>query len=290
MKNRLKKINRCIAMLLLAVLLTANMGSLTVLAAGNMTPTYEVKFMLDSDEVLNNSHLLKKEYRKLFDTGSDYETMGILYLDTKAMDFNSQGWINRIRIKEGESNFELTYKKRYSIQNGDIQSALTLANKEGFDATDTNYEAEVDWGYSKMTLSLSCKKEKSNKGYDDLELPKKSAAIDMIKDKMPGKEKDWLYGNWGKKTIDDAKKAGPVYCCRYKGDFEGTKISVEIVPIENQSSGVTSYITEISFKADTYAEASSTRADLMNYLEELGILEHRDSLKTQMVLDAYLNN
>lgn len=28
----------------------------------------------------------------------------------------------------------------------------------------------------------------------------------MIKDKMPGKEENWLYENWGKDIIENAKK------------------------------------------------------------------------------------
>lgn len=57
--------------------------------------------------------------------------------------------------KENKSDYELTYKKRYPVVNGNIQAALTLANQEGFDASDDNYEAEVDWGYGKQTLSFS---------------------------------------------------------------------------------------------------------------------------------------
>ncbi len=286
----IKNTGKTVGMLLLTVMLAVNRGPYTVHAAKNMTPTYEVKFLLDSNQVLNSDHLLKKEYRNYFETGSDYLTMGILYLDTEMQDFNNQGWINRIRVKEGKSDFELTYKKRYSIQNGNIEEALTLANQEGFDATDTNYSAEIDWGYSKMTLSLSCKKEKSNTDYDDLELPKKNAAIDMMKDKMPGKEEDWLYENWGKDTIENAKKAGPVYCYRYEGDYDGTDIDIEIMPIENQASGEITYVTEASFKSDDYREASEIRENMMNDLDELGILKHEDSLKTQMILDAYLRN
>lgn len=286
----IKNTGKTVGMLLLTVMLAVNRGPYTVHAGKNMTPTYEVKFLLDSNQVLNSDHLLKKEYRNYFETGSDYLTMGILYLDTEMQDFNNQGWINRIRVKEGKSDFELTYKKRYSIQNGNIEEALTLANQEGFDATDTNYSAEIDWGYSKMTLSLSCKKEKSNTDYDDLELPKKNAAIDMMKDKMPGKEEDWLYENWGKDTIENAKKAGPVYCYRYEGDYDGTDIDIEIMPIENQASGEITYVTEASFKSDDYREASEIRENMMNDLDELGILKHEDSLKTQMILDAYLRN
>ena len=285
-----KTIKKTARIFLFTVILTAIVTPQTVQAATNMVPTYEVKFLLDSDQVLNKEHLLKKEYRNYFNTDSDYLTMGMLYLDTDMQDFNNEGWINRIRIKEGASDFELTYKKRYSIQNGNTEEALALANQEGFDSTDTNYSAEIDWGYSKMTLSLSCKKEKSNKGYDNLELPKKNAAIDMIKDKMPGKEENWLYENWGKDIIENAKKAGPVYCYRYEGEYNGTDIDIEIVPIENQASGETTYVTEVSFKEDDYTDASEIRENLMNDLDGLNILEHKDSLKTQLILDAYLGN
>lgn len=284
----IKAFRKVTGILILTAMLMVTVFPRTAYAAENVVPTYEVKFLLDSDQVLNKDHRLKKENRDYFDTSSDYLTMGILYLDTETQDFNSQGWINRIRVKEGKSDFELTYKKRYPIQDSNIEEALTLANQEGFDKTDTNYSAEIDWGYSKMTLSLSCKKEKSNKGYNDLELPKKNAAIDMIKDRMPGKEEDWLYKNWGKETINDAKKAGPVYCYRYEGKYEGTDIDIEIMPIENQSSGEITYITEVSFKEDDYNGANELRSSLMDDLDELGILEHEDSLKTQMILDAYL--
>ncbi len=170
----IKAIRKATGIFVLAAMLMTTVIPHTAYAAENMVPTYEIKFLLDSDQVLNKDHRLKKEYRNYFETSSDYLTMCILYLDTEAQDFNNQGWINRIRVKERKSNFELTYKKRYPIQDGNTEEALTLANQEGFDATDTNYSAEIDWGYSKMTLSLSCKKEKSSKGYDDLELPKKN--------------------------------------------------------------------------------------------------------------------
>lgn len=284
----IKVFRKATKLFLLTAILMATAVLHTAYAAENMVPTYEIKFLLDSDQVLNKDHRLKKEYRNYFETGSDYLTMGILYMDTETQDFNNQGWINRIRVKEGKSDFELTYKKRYPIQDGNIEEALMLANQEGFDATDTNYSAEIDWGYSKMTLSLSCKKEKSNKGYGDLELPKKNAAIDMIKDRMPGKEENWLYKNWGKEIIDDAKKAGPVYCYRYDGKYDGTDIDIEIMPIENQDSREITYVTEVSFKENDYNEANKLRSSLIDDLDELGILKHEDSLKTQMILDAYL--
>lgn len=262
----------------------------TVYAKENMNPGYEVKFLLDSEQVLNSDKLLKKTYRNMFETGSDYSTIGVLYLETEERDFGNQGWVNRIRIKEDASEFELTYKKRYAIENGNVEEALNLANQEGFDISDTNYEAEVDWGYSKMTLSLSCNKTKSNKGYDELELPKKKEAISIIKDKMPGKEDDWLYDSWGTSTISSAKKAGPLYYTKYTGEYNNYKVVIEIWPIEDQTTGEVTYITELSFKEDDYQNAARMRSDLMSYLEEAGILLHEDSLKTQTIMDAYLGD
>lgn len=132
----------------------------TAYAKENMVPDYEMKFLLDSGKVLNDDYKLDSEYRDFFDTGKKYETVGVLYLETEDYDFSNEGWYNRIRIKEDSDKFDLTYKKRYSIENGDIEAALTKANEEGFDISDTNYEAQVDWGYNKMTLSLSNKKQK----------------------------------------------------------------------------------------------------------------------------------
>lgn len=137
----------------------------------------------------------------MFQTGKEYETIGVLYLDTETKEFNQQGWTNRMRIKEGADEFELTYKKRYSVADGDIDAALTLGNQQGFDISDTNYRAQIDWGYSNMTLSLSCNKTISNKGYEELELPKKKEAIEMISDKMPGKENSWVCVGWGTGSV-----------------------------------------------------------------------------------------
>lgn len=259
--------------------------SINAVAAQNIVPDYEVKLLLDSAKVLNSDNLFKKDYRNLFNTGKDYETIGVLYIDTEDYDFNAEGWINRIRIKENSSAFELTYKKRYSIQNQNVNSALSLANTQGFDITDTNYDAQVDWGYQNMTLSLSCKKEKSNSGYDELELPKKTKGIEMLKEEMPGKLEDWVYNNWGKDTIDNGKKYGAVYYSKYSGSFNGIDVDIEIWPISNKTTGTVELVTEISFKQDSFGEASYYRNQLISYLDSLGILLHYDSLKTQKILN-----
>lgn len=279
-----KKLIRAMTIIGMSTILFAN----TAYAKENMVPDYEMKFLLDSDKVLNNDHELNSEYRDFLDTGKNYDTIGVLYLETPDYSFSNEGWYNRIRIKEDSNKFDLTYKKRYPIENGDIDSALTQANEEGFDISDTNYEAQVDWGYNKMTLSLSNKKDEKNDGYDDMELPGRKDAIEIIKDNMPGKEEDWGEKNWGKDAIDDAEKCGPVYYLQYEGKIEGITVDVEVWPVYTERTDSTEYITEVSFKEDDFETASSNREKVMDALDAEGILMHEDSLKTQKILDAYL--
>lgn len=111
----------------------SNIFSFSVNAAENIIPNYEVKLLLDSDIVLNSDDLLKSAYCNLFETSKNYEKTGVLYVDTEDLAFNDEGWVNRIRIKENSDCFELTYKKRYSVQNQDMDAVLNLANNEGLE-------------------------------------------------------------------------------------------------------------------------------------------------------------
>lgn len=260
---------------------------LSVQAKENMVPDYEVKLLLDSNKVLNNEMLLNEEFRSEFDISSKYSTVGVLYVDTPDLKFNQVGWQNRIKIKENSSDFELTYKKRYSVVNNALEGMLDLANSEGFDISDTNYDAQVDWGYNNMTLSIACEKKVSNSGYEELELPKSSEAISILKNKIPGKLENWNSKNWGKDTLEDGKKYGPVYYKKVKGTFEGCSFDVEIWPVTMAKDQSVEYITELSFKADDAQYAGKIREDLIEYLDSLGVLLHKDSLKTQLILNNY---
>lgn len=72
--------------------------------------------------------------------------------------------------------------------NGDINAALSLANQEGFDASDDNYEAEIDWGYGKQTLSFSNTK-KISTNTTGTTLPSEQGALALLLDKLPGSSK-----------------------------------------------------------------------------------------------------
>lgn len=260
--------------------------SAPVEAAANMTPGYEVKFVLNQN-VLDPDSTPDAELSSAFGLPGSGQKIAVEYFDTDGQNLDEEGWNVRLRKKEDKKNYEITYKKRYAVTNGDINAALTLANKEGFDAGDTNYEAEIDWGYGKQTLSLS--NDKDVKTSDTkATLPSESKALDMILDKLPGKLDDWNgQSHWGKQQLEDSRAYGPVMASKYKGTWNGVEVDVEVWPIRTADGSGTEPIVEISFKADEYADAASNRQKLMDYLNQEGWLVPQDSLKTQLVLDRY---
>lgn len=140
-------------------------------AASPMKPSFEVKLLLKPEQVLGYNKEMNQEVLEYFQAGTNYERIQVQFLDTANKNLSNEGWFARIRKKEFSKDFELTYKKRYPIQNGVIQDALELAKKDGFDSKTDNYEAEIDWGFEKKTLSISNKKSYSAKGYGVLDLP-----------------------------------------------------------------------------------------------------------------------
>ena len=147
--------------------------------------SYEVKLLLDSQKVLGDDHLLKEEWKQAFGITEDYLPIEVMYLDTPEKDFHREGWINRLRLKSGKKKAERTYKKRYPVAGADIAAACEAAKKDGFIIPDPSentektdekekndadelFEAGIDWGYEKMTLSLSCEDSAKLKGHDSL--------------------------------------------------------------------------------------------------------------------------
>lgn len=274
---------------LLAVVLAATMLAVpnAAQAAANMVPNYEVKLLLDPDVVLNSDNKLKSSVRDAFDMPSTVTKMNVQFMDTDDRDLYDNGWSARIRKIEDEDDFELTYKKRYPIVGGNINAALTQANQEGFDSTDTNYEAQVEWGYANKTLSISTKKTGKKSGYSGMELPSASHSRDMLIDKIPGKLDRWLYDGWGEDMLDDSRKYGPVLAKRSIGTWNGTKLYIEVWPIQNAAGTGIEYVVEASFKTDTESDAAAKQALLAAYLQSQGWFLAEDSLKTSLIMERY---
>lgn len=276
--------------------LMATLCTTPIFAAENAVPAYEVKFLLDDTKVLDEEHKLSEAYLNEFKIDG-YKTNVVQYLETADRAFNNEGWINRIRYKEKKGKHDITFKKRYSVPNDDIEAALNKANEDGFDAENTLFEAEIDWSYDKMTLSFSTKEKL--KGYDAFELPNQAESADYLNLYMPAIEKaamahptqsgNVIVAGRAKTLVNDAVVCGPVQATTYDGEVAGIEVGIEVWPVYTQATGTTEYVTEISFDADTFEEAAANRAKLQTALDEKGILVHGGSLKTQKVIGAYLN-
>ncbi|PFZ78536.1 hypothetical protein COL82_10110 [Bacillus toyonensis] len=253
------------------------------LTASPMKPSFEVKLLLKPEQVLGYNKEIKQEVLEHFQVGTNYERIQVQFLDTANKNLSDEGWFARIRKKEFSKDFELTYKKRYPIQNGVIQDALEVAKKEGFDSKTDSYEAEIDWGFGKKTLSISNKKSYSAKGYGVLDLPNEQAAQNMLIEKLPGKMNKWLYTNWGEEMLRDSHIYGPVLMKRYTGEFENIKTNIEIWPVSNTGKIEDDFVIEVSFKTNEESFATKQRELLMASIEKKGWLLPKDSLKTELI-------
>ncbi|GAE09470.1 hypothetical protein JCM10914_5830 [Paenibacillus sp. JCM 10914] len=257
-----------------------------VSAAGNAVPSYEVKFLAKPEKVLQSGGGVRQEVLQTFGLAAVPQAIGVAYYDTDLLELDAEGWNVRFRKKEDKNNYELTYKKRYPIVNGDVNAALNLANQEGFDASDDNYEAEIDWGYGKQTLSFSNTK-KVNTTTSGTQLPSEQESLALLLDKLPGKLKKWSAPDWGQHKLAQSRIYGPLTFYRYEGSWHGQKMSFEIWPIRNAAGTGTENLIEISFKTEDVAVASQLRSELMTLLETNDWLLPQDGLKTQLILERY---
>ncbi|MDP7991283.1 hypothetical protein Q9B79_15950 [Bacillus sp. MHSD_36] len=252
-------------------------------AASPMTPSFEVKLLLKPEQVLGYNKEINQEVLEYFQAGTNYERIQVQFLDTVSKNLSKEGWFARIRKKEFSKDFELTYKKRYPIPNGVIQDALEVAKNDGFDSKTDNYDAEIDWGFEKKTLSISNKKSYSANGYGVLDLPKERAAQNMLIEKLPGKMNKWLYTSWGEEMLKNSRIYGPVLMKRYTAEFEHIKTNIEVWPLSNTGKIEDDFVIEVSFKTKEESIAKEQRELLMQSLDQKGWLLPKDSLKTELI-------
>jgi len=230
--------------------------------------------------------------------------MTVAFVDTPEKTLYTAGWSPRIRKVQGKAGFELTYKKRYTIagndaaDTADINAALDVANKDGFGGgRDSKYEAQVEWGYERMTLSISRdKKVAQAQGQVEIgsvgsaSLPDEAQKIaEMLVKEAPDKfDDDGGVKGFGTTALKKGRVFGPVYAKRWVGTLEGVKMTLEVWPIKLKNGDEEEkweYVTEMSFKADERKEGAKIRKRVTELLEEKGWLVPRDSLKTKLVMD-----
>lgn len=256
-------------------------------AAANMTPDYEVKLLMDPGTTLTSDKKPTAAALSAFQAPSTVTKMNVQFLDTSSKDLYAAGWSPRIRKTEGESGFELTYKKRYAVGSGGIDGALSTANSEGFDENDTSYDAQIEWGYQKQTLSISRKKNATKSGYSGMDLPNQNDSRSLLISNAPDQFDDWLGNGWGTNLLASSRIFGPVLAKRSVGTWRGRELDIEVWPIKAASGSGTEYLVEASFKTDSRSTASADHDALQTYLQSKGWFLAQDSLKTQQIMDRY---
>lgn len=253
--------------------------------------TYEVKLCLDPTLALDDDLEPVQALRDALAIDGTYKENSNLYLETAARDYQLQGWVNRVRLKQGKkTKVELVYKRRYKVEGDDLDAAVARAASEGFDVANTTdaYTSELDWGYRSMTLSFTNKASLPYEGVTDLsELPQDEIRK-IARDNMVDEEANWVSEGWGRSLVDEALFAGPLRYRKYTGAWNDTEVALEVWPIPDASSQGTSYICEVSFEGDDRDKTAAMRTELIAMLDDLHVLVHEDSLKTGTVLNAYL--
>ena len=243
----------------------------------------EIKLLLDSSQVLGEDHQLTGSMLKAFQMEDEPMRIEVIYLDTPARDYLKAGWISRIRVKEGKPRYTITYKMRYPVRDGDVDSALAVAKADGLSLRKSPYPAEIDWGYSKMTLSFAANAEVKTEKTPDLSLLTADKAVQMALDNLPPEVKDQETDGQEDEFINNIQVVGPVRFLRYEGALGKQSVRIEVWPIPSET-GEIQYTAELSRACKSLMEAAEIRIKLMEKLDKMGILIHGDNLKTQMIL------
>lgn len=245
-------------------------------------PEYEIMLHLDDTRVLDDEHNLAEWVRTRLETGEKCQGYGVIYLDTPERDYLHSGWINRIRVKEGKKKYTFTFKKRYPVHGGDVESALDAALADGFSPADPDISAEIDWGYNRMTLSLTAEAELKLEEKADIHHLESGEAARLTAAYMPPQERNRANQSQAAPEAGVLEKIGPLRFVRYTGTLERHSVRIEIWPMP--FSGEMRYVTEFSAKCKTAEEAVKLREDCIRALDEMGILLHDDTFKSEWIL------
>ena len=243
----------------------------------------ELKLLLDSSAVLGDNHLLTESMMKTFQIEDAPRRIEVIYLDTPGRDYLKAGWVSRIRVKEGKPRYTITYKMRYPVRDGDVDSALAVAKADGLSLKKSPYPAEIDWGYSKMTLSFAANVDVKTEKTPALRMLSPANAVHMALENLPSELKDQMTDDSKKEIIENMQVVGPVQFLRYEGALGKQDVRIEVWPIPSET-GEIRYTAELSRACKNLKEAAEIRIKLIEKLDKMGILIHSDNLKTQMIL------
>ena len=260
---------------------------------------YEVKFLVNPDLVLDSSTKQPNaEFLALFEGMSLKGTTVASYYDDDDLSLNQQNWTIRIRKKSNKKAQQCTFKKRYSkinrkekLTQGEVNKSVMSATREGFDTLSPFVDGcEIDYGFSKCTLSYSYDLSINETGKGDTTIPDSTASIAFINANKPA-----LFNL----PLDNIREHGAVTLTTYEGTFKGiVAVALDVMTIKDELGSGTETICEVTFKLEDYTGiryekqtdlmlVNKLREELRTVLVEKGYLLEKDGLKTNMILQRY---
>lgn len=264
-----------------------------------MTPGYEVKFLVNPDLILDSSTKQPNaEFLALFTGMALKGTTKMSYYDTEDLALNNAGWTIRIRKKSNKKAQQCTFKKRYSkinkkstLTQGDVNKSVKSATREGFNTlTPFIGGCEIDYGFSKCTLSYSADYNIAETGKGNTDIPDSVASIQFINTNKPA-----IFTE----DLSNIREHGAVTLTTYEGTFKGVvAVALDVMTIKDELGSGTETICEVTFKLEDYTGVryekqtdlmlvNKLREELRAVLVEKGYLLEKDGLKTNMILQRY---
>lgn len=264
-----------------------------------MTPGYEVKFLVNPDLILDNSTKEPKaEFLALFTGMALKGTTKMSYYDTPDLALNNAGWTIRIRKKSNKIAQQCTFKKRYSkinkkptLTQGEVNKSVKSATREGFNTlTPFIGGCEIDYGFSKCTLSYSADYNIAETGKGNTDIPDSATSIQFINANKPA-----IFTE----DLSNIREHGAVTLTTYEGTFKGiVAVALDVMTIKDELGTGTETICEVTFKLEDYTGVryekqtdlmlvNKLREELRAVLVEKGYLLEKDGLKTNMILQRY---
>lgn len=263
-------------------------------------PGYEVKYLVNPDSVLNDDGTYKEEFQNLFTDFALKGTTRMSYYDTEDLALNQAGWTIRIRKKSNKKAQQCTFKRRYSGTNKkntltqkDVDKAVEKAYKDGFHNMNEQfkYDCEIDYGYSKATLSYSYDLDIATTGKGNVDIPNQEDSITFITANVPS---DLIL------PLEGIREHGAVELTSYSAMMDNVvEVAVESMTIKaSKDSEELETIIEVSFKLEDYTGEiveDKTDLELVNELRDnlyaklydAGYLLEKDGLKTNSILERY---
>ena len=263
-------------------------------------PEYEVKYLVNPDLALNDDGTYKEEFQNLFTDFTLKGTTRMSYYDTEDLALNQAGWTIRIRKKSNKKAQQCTFKRRYSGTNKknaltqkDVDKAVEKAYKDGFHNMNEQfkYGCEIDYGYSKATLSYSYDLDIATTGKGNVDIPNQEDSIAFITTNVP---------NDLTLPLEGIREHGAVELTSYSAMMDNiVEVAIESMTIKaTKDSEELETIIEVSFKLEDYVGeivegksdlelVNELRETLYNLLHDNGYLLEKDGLKTNSILERY---